>query len=187
MGKPAKFVVRWLLGRQPRVVDYIVIAAMGAVLASLVLAVASGGGGNTKESGAASAAASAGPTLSATKTVVRTVAAARAPHVSAARRAFHIPDENVSCSLQADGARCSVTPANLTFILPTDGSNAYTVPGLLVPRDAGTETLFGTEQSEGEIVCDIPLQSAPAGITCSDRATGHGFEASRLLSRRKLY
>jgi hypothetical protein len=189
VGKFVRLVARWLGGREPRVVDYIAVAVIGAVLASLVVAATSGAGRNPKGSDAVSSAPSIGHTSSGTTTPVQTDAATTAPPppAPAPSRTFHVPDENVSCSLQAGGARCSVAPLDLTFVLPRDRSSAYVVPGLSVPRDAGSEAAFGTRQTEGKIVCDIPLQSVPAGITCSDQATGHGFEASRVASRQKLY
>jgi hypothetical protein len=41
--------------------------------------------------------------------------------------------------------------------------------------------------SVGDVVCAVPLESEARGVTCSDSATGHGFEASRVPSRQKVY
>jgi heat shock protein HslJ len=134
---------------------------------------------------------SSGRSASPTTTVVRTVSPPSqpaAPSVASTGRAFYAPSGNVSCSMQTESAQCSVASANLTFVIPRGGGSAYEVSGLSVPRGTGSEAPFGTEmRSEGVIVCDIPPSSTPAGITCHDTASGHGFQASRVAARQSVY
>ncbi len=109
------------------------------------------------------------------------------PPADEAERAFFAPSGNVSCAIQGDGARCSVATANLTFVLPPGGGAAFTVQELQLSRASGYEAPFGSEESNGAVVCSIPPSDVPSGITCRDSATGHGFEASRVPSRRKTF
>jgi len=101
--------------------------------------------------------------------------------------AFYAPSANVTCSLQSESAECSVASIDMTFVLPSGGGSAYTIGGLSVPRGEGSEAPFDTERTDGEIVCSIPPENVPAGITCRDTATGHGFEASRVTARQRVY
>jgi hypothetical protein len=134
---------------------------------------------------------SSGGSASRTTTVVRTVVAPPAqqasPPSSSTSKAFYAPSGNVNCSIQSESAQCSVASAGLTFILPQGGGSAYTTSGLSVSRGSGSEAPFDTEQTDGVIVCSIPPSSTPAGITCRDTASGHGFEASRLAARQSVY
>ncbi|HTA35855.1 MAG TPA: hypothetical protein VK761_03980 [Solirubrobacteraceae bacterium] len=109
------------------------------------------------------------------------------PSTDGKERAFFAPSGNVSCAIQGDGARCSVATADLTFVLPPGGGTAFTVPELQLARASGYEAPFGSEESNGAVVCSIPPSNVPSGITCRDSATGHGFEASRVPSRQKTF
>jgi hypothetical protein len=131
--------------------------------------------------------------VSKTNTVVRTVVVPAPEHAqpaassSSVSEAFYAPSGNVTCSLHGESAECSVASINMTFVLPQGGGGAYTIGGLSVSRGEGSEAPFDTERSDGEIVCNIPAQNVPAGITCRNTTTGHGFEASKVSSRQKAY
>lgn len=117
----------------------------------------------------------------------RVVGLASRPSSPSASEAFYAPSGNVTCSLQSESAECSVASVDMTFVLPQGGGSAYTIGGLSVPRGEGSEAPFDTERTDGEIVCSIPPENVPAGITCRNTTTGHGFEASRVYSRQKVY
>ena len=106
---------------------------------------------------------------------------------STTSQGFYSPSDNISCSIQSESAECSVASADLTFILPQGGGSAYTISGLSVAQGTGAEAPYGTEQSDGAIVCTIPPSSTPAGITCQDTVSGHGFAASRIAARQSVY
>jgi hypothetical protein len=190
MIKIAKLLIGWLWGRQPRVVDYIFIAVIATIFATAIIAATSSGGQNAKPtlSGPASATSSV-PTAPVTTALAQKVPSPHQTSTSAtsASRSFYAPNGNVSCSLQSESAQCSVASAGLTFVIPKDGGGAYTTPGLSVPLGAGSEAPFGSEQSDGVIVCDIPPEDLSAGVTCRDTISGHGFEASRVASRQSVY
>jgi hypothetical protein len=128
-----------------------------------------------------------------TNTVVRTVVVPAPEHAqpaassSSASEGFYAPSGNVTCSLHSESAECSVASNDMTFVLPQGGGSAYTIGGLSVSRGEGSEAPFDTERSDGEIICNIPAENVPAGITCRNTATGHGFEASKVYSRQKVY
>jgi hypothetical protein len=128
-------------------------------------------------------------TSTATRTVVVPAPAHAQPTASSSStgEAFYAPSGNVTCSLQSESAECSVASIDMTFVLPSGGDSAYTVGGLTVPRGEGSEAPFDTERTDGEIVCSIPAANVPAGITCRNTTTGHGFEASRVPARQRVY
>jgi hypothetical protein len=180
-----KWLARWLSDRQPRVLDYILIAVIGAVLAAIVIAVADGSQGSDAPTGARTVTnpLDGGPS---TGTVAHTVSNPTPP-TEAAARTFYAPGGDISCSLRSDSARCSVISADRTFVLPRGGGFAYAEPGIAVPAYAGSEAPYASEQSEGAIVCTIPPESVPAGLTCRDGASRHGFVASRVGSRQRVF
>lgn len=185
MPKAVKLLVGWLLGRQPRIVDYIVIAVIATVLATVIIAAASGRIINGSKSGTPITVAPS------TRTVVQTTAATSTPELPrsspSANRVFYAPGRNISCSLQSESVQCSVASADVTFVLAPGGGGAYTMPGLSVSPAAGQEAPYDTQQSDGVVVCQIPPESVPAGITCRNTASGHGFEASRVASRQSVF
>jgi hypothetical protein len=125
-----------------------------------------------------------------TRTTTRTVVIPQTEQAQPSgegERTFFVPSGNVTCALQGDGARCSVASANLTFVLPPGGGAAYRENGQAIARSTGAEAPFGSEQSNGSVACTIPPSNIPAGISCRDGASGHGFEASRVPARQKLY
>jgi hypothetical protein len=173
----------WLWDRQPRIVDYIVIAVIAAILASVIVTVASSGGQDVT---APKATLTGSSTPAASSTAVSSTSSVPTEPV-VAPTVFYAPTENISCSLHAESAQCSVVSANLTFIIPPGGGPAYTTPGLSVPPGDGAEAPYGTERSNGAIVCDIPPEKVAAGVTCRDIRSGHGFEASRVAARQAVY
>lgn len=127
------------------------------------------------------------PTRQATVTTVVTTDTKPAPTESAGEIAFFAPSGNVSCVIQGDSAKCSVASIDTTFVLPSGGGTAYRSAGVDVPRGSGSEAPFDTQQSNGSVTCTIPPSNVPAGISCQDNASGHGFEASRVVARQKVY
>jgi hypothetical protein len=107
-----------------------------------------------------------------------------APAPAAGSRSFHAGTGNVSCVIDADSAACAVATLGETFVLPASGA-AFLEPGLRLGRGAGERVAYGTSVSVGSVVCDIPPENVARGITCTKGA--HGFEASRVPSRQKLF
>jgi hypothetical protein len=167
-----RLLIGWLSSRQPRILDYILIAVITTALGTAVVAVASGVG----QHAATPKQTSTGP--------LRT---SSSEQVTRSHQDFYAPDRNIGCVLETEGAQCSVVSADLTMVIPPDGGTAYTVPGLSVPLGSGSEAPFGAQRSNGFIVCDIPSEDVPAGVTCRDTQSGHGFEVSRLATRRSVY
>jgi hypothetical protein len=191
MVRIARSLLGWLRDRQPRIVDFIAIAVIAGILVTVIVAAAGGGGQDAKSMSSDSAGPTSVPTSPVTATVTRAGATAPTQQTSSppapVSQAFYAPNGNVSCSLQGESAQCSVASAGLTFVIPKDGGRAYTMSGLSVPLGAGSEAPFGTERTDGVIVCDIPPEDVPAGVTCRDTTSGHGFEASRVALRQSVY
>ncbi len=122
-----------------------------------------------------------------TVTTVLTPGAQTQPPSDSSERTFFAPSGNVTCVIQGDGAKCSVASTDTTFVLPSGGGTAYTTAGLAVARGSGSEAPLGTEQSNGTVTCTIPPANIPAGISCRDGMSDHGFEASRVRARQKVY
>lgn len=97
---------------------------------------------------------------------------------------FHTP--NVSCEIRVDGALCSVDSIGQTFVFEGGGA-AYVESGNSVPDGVGAPATWGSTVSAGSVVCTIPPLDEPSGITCTDSETGHGFEASRVPARQRVY
>lgn len=127
------------------------------------------------------------PTRSGTVTTVVTTGEQTQPPSDSSERTFFAPSGNVTCAIQGDSVKCSVASIGTTFVLPLGGGTAYETAGLAVPRGSGSEAPFGTEQSSGAITCTIPPSNVPAGISCRNSVTDHGFEASRVPRRQKVY
>lgn len=101
-------------------------------------------------------------------------------------RIFHAPSGNVSCEISAHGALCSVGSTAETFSFD-NGQPAETTPGTALADGAGELASYGAVLSSGSIVCRIPESDEPHGIICEDGDSGHGFEASRVSSRKRAY
>jgi hypothetical protein len=184
---PLRGLTRWLFGRQPRVLDYIVIAVIASVIATVIVAVA----GGSRDVGSTSAAGAGTHSLlpAPTKTIVQTVAGSTQPvrPAYAASLPFFAPGGDISCSFQHEGAQCSVVSADITFVLPAGGRPAYIQPGLSVSAYAGKEAPYASQRSDGAVSCVIPPESVPAGLTCRNDVSGHGFVASRITSRQRTF
>jgi hypothetical protein len=101
-------------------------------------------------------------------------------------REFHVASGNVSCAVQADRATCTVEPIAESFVL-AGGEEAYSEPASVLPLDLGEVVPYGSTVTVGTVTCEIPPSNVPSGIVCIDSSTGHGFEASRVASRQKVY
>ncbi len=100
-------------------------------------------------------------------------------------RTFHTPSGNVSCTMDATGANCTVSSIQISFVL-TLGARATIVAGAELGRGAGKLAGWGTMVVVGGITCKVPQETQQLGVVCFDD-TGHGFEASRFAARRKAY
>jgi hypothetical protein len=167
--------IGWLWGRQPRIVDYILIAVIAGILTTVIVTTASGGGQDIPS-----------PKGVSTRPSIATSSYAPTRPVTTAR-AFYAPTGNIVCSLQSESAQCSVASADLTFVIPQGGGSAYTMQGIAVPLGVGSEAPYGSERSDGVIICNVPPENVAAGVTCRDTGSGHGFEASRVASRQAIY
>lgn len=101
-------------------------------------------------------------------------------------KTFHAPSGNVSCQISSIGALCSVSSIEETFVLD-NGEPGHLESGTLLPREAGELAEYGSTVTVGSVVCSVPESNEPRGISCSDSATGHGFEASRIPARQSTY
>lgn len=101
-------------------------------------------------------------------------------------RSFHVASGNISCEILVDGAICTVEPIAETFAF-RGREPAYSESGTALPEDLGEVAPYGSTVSAGSISCEIPPTSVPRGIVCSDSASGHGFEASRVPERQSVY
>jgi hypothetical protein len=112
--------------------------------------------------------------------------AVQPPEAAGPLRSFHAPSGNVSCEVFADGASCTVESIAETFLFEA-GEPARIESGTALPRDLGELVGYGETVSSGSISCEVPPSDVPRGISCSDSASGHGFEASRIPSRQSAY
>lgn len=101
-------------------------------------------------------------------------------------RTFHAPSGNVSCEISESSARCSVAAASQTFVFDP-GAEARIESGLALSRGSGSLADWGSTVALGSVRCSIPEENEPRGITCEDTSSGHGFEASRVTSRQRVY
>jgi hypothetical protein len=136
------------------------------------------------ENEAASNSAAAGGAATTTNSGTGASATTASPGAS---RVFHAPGDNVTCEVQAEGARCSVASNNQTFVLPGNEEASHTESGLALSTGSGSLANYGTSVSLGSVTCAIPMEREPRGIVCNDSASGHGFEASQDASRQKTY
>lgn len=102
-------------------------------------------------------------------------------------RVFHTQSGNVACEVKAESARCAVASSQQTFVLPEDHGRAYTESGLALPIGSGYLAPYGTSLRVGSVTCAIPRQNEPKGIICTSNRSSHGFEASKLPSRQRIY
>jgi hypothetical protein len=109
-----------------------------------------------------------------------------ASRVSTGERTFHAPSGNVSCRIADGGAACAVASIGRTFVLPA-GGQGKSESGAQLSRGSGSLAPYGTSVSGGSVTCVIPASSEARGITCSDAATGHGFEASSVPARQAAF
>lgn len=103
-----------------------------------------------------------------------------------ATKVFHTPGGRVTCAIYADGADCSVASIGATFVL-RPGGPARIESGLRLSAGSGSTVGWDQAVTVGSVTCVIPPQSAPRGVACSDSATGHGFEASKVSSRQRMF
>lgn len=108
------------------------------------------------------------------------------PSSSQLLRSFHAPSGNVSCAITSDGAYCSVDSIATTFRIE-DGEPGLIESDTALPRGSGELAAYGSTISAGSITCTVPASNEPHGIICSDSASGHGFEASRVTARQDAY
>jgi hypothetical protein len=169
------------------------------IVLTLALAVAGVGTVLLVRSGQSSHRASSSPTaLESTRTI--TEAASTPPPAQSATQpagapapartgesTFHVPSGNVTCEVSPRLARCAVSPTHETFVLPSDGRAAFTEPGLTLAPKSGTLTKYGESVASGAITCHVPRSTERRGITCESSATGHGFEASQVPARKRLF
>jgi Double zinc ribbon len=102
-------------------------------------------------------------------------------------RVFHTQSGNVACEVQAESARCAVASSQQTFVLPEGHGRAYTQYGLALPVGSGFLAPYGASLRVGSVTCAIPRQNEPKGIICASNRSRHGFEASKVPSRQRVY
>lgn len=117
---------------------------------------------------------------------VRPAGAAPEEVADEAERSFHVASGNVSCEILAAGATCTVESIGETFSF-SEGQSAQAESGSVLPVNLGEVVPYGSTVAVGPISCEIPPTSVPRGVVCGDSTTGHGFEASRVAERQKVY
>ncbi len=103
-----------------------------------------------------------------------------------ATRTFYVGQGNISCSVSAASAKCSVASNGITFVVE-GGSRGMTEDGAILGRASGSRQAYGTSVSVGDFTCSIPPESQASGVSCRNTSSGHGFEASRVGSRQKTF
>ena len=102
---------------------------------------------------------------------------------------FTAPSGNVGCTLDSTYVRCDISerswsppprPADCEFdygqgIGMSAGEQAAFVCAGDTAMGAGQPLAYGKSITKGDLTCE----SAKAGITCRDNATGHGFTIAR--------
>jgi hypothetical protein len=101
-------------------------------------------------------------------------------------RSFHAPSGNVSCEVLEDGALCSVISSGETFSF-LNGEAARIDSGSELPGGYGELAPYGSSVGAGSVSCAIPQSAEPRGVRCTDSASGHGFEASRVTARQEAF
>jgi hypothetical protein len=167
-----------------------------AIVAMTALAACGGSGGSKK----------AAPTT--TTTAVETTVAAGAPRAatgggtvasdatSTTRGAdltltsFRAPSSNIGCEVDANNTRCDIrerswAPPPKPAGCDLDWGQGIQISGADKPQfvcagdtsldPAASVLAYGQRTRQGSIVCE----SAPAGVTCTNEASGHGFFLSR--------
>lgn len=97
---------------------------------------------------------------------------------------FHTPG-SASCRVTATGAACTIASLGITFAF--DGAAGYKVRQVDLPRGSGRAVAWGEPITVGDVTCQVPEIDEPRGVTCISAATGHGFEASRLPTRQRVF
>lgn len=103
-------------------------------------------------------------------------------------RAFRSPSGNIGCYLDSTGARCDIAersweppppdqPCELDYGqgIGLDADGASFVCAGDTTLGAGATLAYGSSARRGSFLCE----SAEAGITCTDTASGRGFTLSR--------
>jgi hypothetical protein len=103
-------------------------------------------------------------------------------------RAFRSPSGNIGCYLDSTGARCDIAerswepppadqPCELDYGqgIGLDADGAAFVCAGDTTLGAGAALAYGSSARRGSFLCE----SAEAGITCTDTASGRGFTLSR--------
>ncbi|MGZ5359751.1 MAG: DUF6636 domain-containing protein [Solirubrobacterales bacterium] len=103
-------------------------------------------------------------------------------------RAFRSPSGNIGCYLDSTGARCDIAersweppppdqPCELDYGqgIGLDADGAAFVCAGDTTLGAGATLAYGSSARRGSFLCE----SAEAGITCTDTASGRGFTLSR--------
>jgi len=108
------------------------------------------------------------------------------PPATVATRTFHAPSGNVSCRVTATSAVCTVSKIATSFEF-TDGAAARRRTSSVLPHGAGFEAAWDSTVTLGTVRCTIPPQKEARGVRCMDTSTGHGFEASRVPARQRLF
>jgi ribosomal protein L40E len=124
------------------------------------------------------------PTAQAGATATQVSETSASPRAGAT--VFHVPSGHVTCEVTYDSARCTVSPTRETFVLPNN-TVAYTQPGQALSPQSATLVEYGDSVTAGVVTCHVPRSNEHHGISCENTSTGHGFEASQVGPRTRLF
>jgi hypothetical protein len=167
-------------------------AVFAAVLALALLASCSSGDGKKTAPGTTAATTASEVTVAAgapkATTAGATTTTTLAPDLTLT--SFRAPSSNIGCEVDASNTRCDIrertwAPPPKPASCDLDWGQGIQISGSAVPQfvcagdtaldPASTVLAYGARTRQGSIVCE----SAQAGVTCTNEASGHGFFLSR--------
>ncbi|WP_310719563.1 hypothetical protein [Conexibacter sp. JD483] len=98
---------------------------------------------------------------------------------------FHSPGGRVACRVGPAAAVCTIFAIGRTFAVEDGIGSSYR--GIAVAPGMGDEAAWGASFREGDFECRMPDEADPRGVICLNHATDHGFEASRVKKRRRVF
>jgi hypothetical protein len=159
--------------------------AVIVVVAALIAACGSGGG---KKSAGESFATAPPTTVAADTRATGPSTTTRPPDLTV--KSFRSPSSNIGCGVDAAATRCDIRqrswspppkPASCDLDwgngvqVSGDGPGGFACAGDTVFDPAAPVLAYGQRTRQGSTVCE----SAEAGVTCTNEASGHGFFLSR--------
>ena len=173
---------------RPRALRPFAAVVGAALLAAALLAGCGDDGGDETVTVTESAPAETATAPAETDTGTAATTTTAPPQGDHGPRAFRSPSGNIGCYLDSTGARCDIAerswqppppdqPCELDYGqgIDLDADGAAFVCAGDTTLGAGATLAYGSSARRGSFLCE----SAEAGITCTDTASGRGFTLSR--------